>query len=720
MSFLTPWFLLATAGIAIPIAIHMIRRKKAVKVAFTTLRFLKMTSKRMVFFQQIQQWLLLLIRTLIFLLLALAFARPFLGAFSQIVGLSPQSAVILLDTSMSMHYGDHFSLAKAEVSQILQTLQPGDEAALVTFSESTRQLKGLTSNLEELKSFLNSLDSPDFRETHYLPALRLADQILLSARFPERVVYLVSDFQRQAFQRLDRTWQLSTGITLKSVKIGEENTSNLAVSDVKSPDLLGEHGEEFSVLGRIRSLGSQHISQAKVSLMMEQANGDLKIIDSQTVDLAHQSEAVVTFHTKFNRKTDNQQSTIQPYTQRGAMMVEDGHFQPDNIFRFTIHLPSLIRVLAVNGESDENWYNDESHWFRLAMGQSSTHQEGISENKSPTLEIQPVEASKFQLDVVEPSQFDPQSLNFYHVIALLNVRNLGQNELKAIHSFVSRGGNLLIALGDKVEVEGFNQSFSKITPVVLQEKMILDDGYRVIADIKNRHPLFQSLQRKADNDFGSARFKGYWKGTAKKGSEILMQFDNGTPALVEQKIGSGRILLMASSVDVEWSNLPLQVWYLPWLHETFRYLSRLEGKKRAYVVDEPFSIHVPPRTLMHIISPLGEKTELVPQTQSAVSGEYHFYGKTETPGFYHVHSNNFQDYFAINTSPKESDLTTIDPLMLQDQVINPQNETQTSEETQAFYYNLQAEKLQRFWWWLLLFVVLLGIGETLLANRTFR
>ena len=77
MSFLSPWFLLGLLGVGIPLAIHFSRKQKAEKIFFSTLRFLKRTPKKMIFFQQIQQWLLLLARAAIVALLAVAFARPF-------------------------------------------------------------------------------------------------------------------------------------------------------------------------------------------------------------------------------------------------------------------------------------------------------------------------------------------------------------------------------------------------------------------------------------------------------------------------------------------------------------------------------------------------------------------------------------------------------------------------------------------------------------------
>jgi len=116
MSFLSPWFLLGLLGVGIPLAIHLSRREKAEKVVFSTIRFLKRTPKKMILFQQIQQWLLLLTRAAVIALLAVAFARPFItGTLSQTAGLSPRSVVILLDTSMSMAYGDTFERAKKAV-----------------------------------------------------------------------------------------------------------------------------------------------------------------------------------------------------------------------------------------------------------------------------------------------------------------------------------------------------------------------------------------------------------------------------------------------------------------------------------------------------------------------------------------------------------------------------------------------------------------------------
>ena len=123
MVFLTPLFLLGLLAAAIPIAIHLIRREKPPKLMFSSIRFLKKTSKKLVLFQQLQQILLLILLSAVIALLVIAFARPLINqSVARLMDADPQSAVVLLDISMSMHYGDVFEQAKEEALQVLAEL----------------------------------------------------------------------------------------------------------------------------------------------------------------------------------------------------------------------------------------------------------------------------------------------------------------------------------------------------------------------------------------------------------------------------------------------------------------------------------------------------------------------------------------------------------------------------------------------------------------------
>ena len=151
MVFLTPIFLLGLLAAMIPIAIHLIRREKPPKVMFSTIRFLKKTSKKLILFQHLSQILLLLLRSAVIVLLVMAFARPLINqSMARLLDADPQSAVILLDLSMSMRYGDNFGHAKEEAIVLLDQMSQGDEVALVGFSDSAQILSELNADLDSV------------------------------------------------------------------------------------------------------------------------------------------------------------------------------------------------------------------------------------------------------------------------------------------------------------------------------------------------------------------------------------------------------------------------------------------------------------------------------------------------------------------------------------------------------------------------------------------
>ena len=63
-----------TLGVVIPLVLHLIQRSRTVRMPFSTLRFLKLAQKKSSSRLKIEHFLLWIIRTLMLVLLALAFA----------------------------------------------------------------------------------------------------------------------------------------------------------------------------------------------------------------------------------------------------------------------------------------------------------------------------------------------------------------------------------------------------------------------------------------------------------------------------------------------------------------------------------------------------------------------------------------------------------------------------------------------------------------------
>ena len=674
MVFLTPILLVGLLAGLVPIAIHLIRREKPPKLLFSTIRFLKKTSKKLVLFQHLQQIILLILRSVIICLLVFAFARPlFNQSVRGLLDADPQSAVILLDLSMSMQYGDTFERAKNEALDILSYMTSGDEVGLIGFSDRAELVRELDTDIDRIRSVITEIEQAGFGATRYMPNLRLADQLLETSRYENRAVYLISDFQESGIQGIDEGWKLSPGVAFTGIDVGEEESNNLVLTDVRSPEQLLEDAAPQQILARVRTTGTLYLEQGEVSLRI-----DGQMVDRVPIDLGERSEEVISFTAEFDLEG----------THDGEVRVSGDEFSVDNSYFFTVDVLPKIRVLLVNGEASENWFDDEGHWFGLAV--SST------------------EESPFQLNTIEPVALSAAVLRQNDVVVLLNVGDLSNNQAEAINEYVENGGALLVAPGDRVNQELYNRQFSNISPAVLQNLALLGrEDYLVIADFDRRHPIMRPL----DVDW-SARFQGHWSLQPHDEADVLMRFDNAEPALIERQIGEGTVMLFASALDLEWNNLALQGLFLPFVHQTLRHLVQPESKQRAYQVGDNFSL-VPSGEAISVSA-----TDTNGQIINFSNDEFMI--TATTPGLITVEVDGNIERYAVNILPEESNFIRITVSTLYDSIINPDTNPIQSREVQTAQLIEELERPQRIWWWILSLVMLLVIAEAVIANRTYR
>ncbi len=678
MTFATPWYLLGLLAIGIPVAIHLIRRQRAERIVLPTARFLKTAPKKLVYIQRIQQWLLLAIRVAIVGLLAVAFARPILtGAYSKTVGGQPKSLIILLDTSLSMQYADRYKQAKAAVVDIIRSLKTGDEAGVVAFAESPGRMQPLTTDHATLEAFVRGIPVPGYQSTNFLTALRLADQLLLAARYPEKIVYLVSDFQKSAMPAGNHGWKWSPGIELKVVSVGNTETSNLAVVEGS----LDRHQDVYNLVGRIQNAGTKPVETVRVTLEIEGTS-----LASRTVEMEGRSEIRVEFPFTLHRTG----------LHRGTLRIAGDRFEPDNRFYFLADVTPVTRVLCVSDERGSGGSGDEAYWFRSALSQK--------------------DKASFQVDVIDPGQLTIGTLTPYAVVALLNVGDLAPEQARALRAYVKGGGGLLLAPADRVDGDAYNRHYGEVTPALLRQKEIDVDGTSLgIARVHAQHPVVRALQVDEKTDFGTARFYQYWAVEPVSGSQVIMRFENGGPAFIANSVGNGRVLLFASSLDTAWNNFPLQVTYLPLLHEAMRHLAGSRDTQMSYRVGDIVPVGVPASGAARVTSPGGEVTLL----RSTGAG-FAFYQATAEPGFYQTRSGNLPGNFAVNVAVPETELVALNPHELVDRLMSSETSAPPALAEQASSFRAERVRSQRYWWWVLLLVAAMCLMETFLANRTYR
>lgn len=688
MSFLTPLFLFGLLAAAIPVAIHLIRRENPPKIMFGSLRFLKQTTRKLILFQQIQQWLLLLLRSLLICLLVFAFARPlfYQGSIAQLLDTEPQSTLLLIDSSLSMQYDDRFEQARQQALQTLGGLSAGDEAGVISFADGTLTVRELTTDLDSLRGFINNLPPPGYERVRFFPALRLADDMLTRSRHELRSIVMVSDFQATGMSSSegagnDPGWILAPGVTFTGVDVGDERSSNLSLVDVRSPqqlmanaatentnaDLAGQQ-----VLARVRSTGSVLQERGEISFLV---NGEHQ--QRQSFEFGDRSEAVLNLPLILDGSG--------AYT--GELVLAGDGFDVDNHWYFTLDVMPTMRILVVNGDPATDWYDDEAHWFVLAL-------EGM-------------ENSPFVVTQVTMTDFATADLEQQDAVVMLNAGSPAGGQQQALENFVSSGGSLLLAPGDRVNATDFNQRLATLAPAQLNDAQVLaGNDYLLIADVDRRHPALRPL----DVDW-SARFRGYWRSEPVSDSTVLMRFDSGDPLLIERVVGDGRSMMLTTSLDLGWSNFPLQGLYLPFVHEMLTYMIQPPQQQRAWQVGD--MIDLTPAfsdglSQVNITEPDGN--------EMVIDAENPFH-RARLPGF--LRSETGVD-FAVNIQPEAAALAKIDVTVLHDRILNPDTTPTIAAGVRTAQLIAELEQPQRVWWWILLTVLLLFLLEAWIANRTHR
>ncbi|MBI3792828.1 MAG: VWA domain-containing protein, partial [Gemmatimonadetes bacterium] len=129
MSFLSPWLLALAAGAAVPLLLHLLRRRTGLPLAFPAVRYLRRAEKEHRREMRLRNLLLMALRVAAVLALALAAARPLGPGFGT--GHPPTAFALVLDNSMS-------SARVAGGRPVLDQLREGALAALAEAGSGDR------------------------------------------------------------------------------------------------------------------------------------------------------------------------------------------------------------------------------------------------------------------------------------------------------------------------------------------------------------------------------------------------------------------------------------------------------------------------------------------------------------------------------------------------------------------------------------------------------
>src|SRR4029079_4524090 len=96
-----------------------------------------------------------------------------------------------------------------------------------------------------------------------------------------------------------------------------------------------------------------------------------------------------------------------------------------------------------------------------------------------------------------------------------------------------------------------------------------------LAPIDRRHPLLAAFPAKGEGLASARLFQFMLLGPMPDapGRRVVLRYESGAPALVEAEVGRGRVLLLTTTIDREWTDLPIRPGFLPLVQESARFLA---------------------------------------------------------------------------------------------------------------------------------------------------
>src|SRR5438128_8316824 len=111
MGFFTPWFLAGVAAVGLPVWLHLLRKHKTTPLPFSSLMFFERRTQSSIKHRRLRYLLLFAMRAALFLLIALAFAHPYIERKLIPEKRSGEVTVLAIDNSLSMHTGNRLKEA---------------------------------------------------------------------------------------------------------------------------------------------------------------------------------------------------------------------------------------------------------------------------------------------------------------------------------------------------------------------------------------------------------------------------------------------------------------------------------------------------------------------------------------------------------------------------------------------------------------------------------
>jgi hypothetical protein len=528
MGFLSPFLLASAAALAVPLWLHLRRKRRQTPVEFPSLRYLKMAAARMKRQARVEDLGLLLLRLLLVALLAAAFARPVLRSSGGWLGAGRSvESVVVIDATASMGWrgesGTRLDASKRLAREWIAGLDRSDAVALWVLTD--RLEKPVPVPIADRGFLFKQLDAiaPTDGSSGLAPVFNAAREWAETRGIGRKELVVITDNQPAAWDWpaegfFSRSWNRG-GVSLVVLAPDSVRASNVAVESVEWDGRAVREGVLLTGVAKIANHGD-----APASDLLECRIGGQAIF-RKPVEIPAGGSVDVPLSLPV--------PAVNGPALAGELALAGDSLACDDRWYFALPLRRALNALVVERGGGIGGGMRPSFFLTRALAAGGA-------GKAAAIEADAWE--KQTTDGIDSVWFTGGALN-------------SEAAWAKARAFAEAGGTVVVT-GDS-QPEPLPAGW----PVTAGEETSLPAGRMATRLLVPAHPLFEGVWSE-QTPFPPLPQKTARRCSPANGTKPLATLAGEFPLLVEAPRGKGRVLWLNASADRSWGDLPLSPAYV--------------------------------------------------------------------------------------------------------------------------------------------------------------
>jgi Aerotolerance regulator N-terminal len=665
MSFLSPLLLSGLALASVPVIIHLLNRRRFIRIDWAPMEYLKLTIRKNRKRIQLEQWLLLAVRVLAVAALFFAVARPTISnnAVAQLLAAQGRAArFVVIDDSLSMGAlsAGKSALARAKDAAIeaLKHVEPQDTVTLMTALQAETPLVR-DAHLDQVDAVTNLVRSLEITQAfgQWGSIFEKIDAHVQRSSQPVREVLLITDLRATGWDAgvndvVDR-W--ATGnVSLRIFDVGGTVSGNVVLKSLEQTVPLALVHTPVSFLARIHNDGGDRTPAQEATLTVDGKPQSIQLPEVPAkgdIDLP----VTVTFDS--------------PGMHGVELALPRDNLPEDNVRYVSVDVRSSLGIEVVDGEPDPRPFESETDFLELAY----------SVGRQP-----------WQITRMTDSQWASNPLLAPDVLVLANVGSISEQRAAELTAQVEAGLGLMIFLGEQVDPTAYNRVLYREGRGLLPAEIVRyreEEATGLVLENFADSPL-APLTRLKSNALAKIRPKRFAEvsvaADAGDAVRVLARWNDSrqSPAIVEKRIGEGRVLLWTITADKKWSDWPTDGSYVLAVRQAAMAIAAHATDRDNVTAGQPLRFRLDKKGIplqAGVKLPGRDDPQVVAVDRTDPKLPQLRFDKTARAGFYHMEwkdpvMGSLSRLFAASPDVRESNLAPIPTSELKNLIgkLNPQ------------------------------------------------